>query len=108
MLEFTLMIKIAIFAFIVSNVLTSQGHILEKYGDFLVYLLDRRLEIIAKPLGYCSLCFSGQLSFWFWLMSNSSRYSADIPRSLFEHITFVTTTIFINYAINRISEIKIR
>lgn len=75
----------ASFAYIFSSVLTLPGEILGKYGEFLERVNAAR-PWLAKPLGYCSRCFSGQVALWafpfYWHGFSPVR-----------HILAITTTI---------------
>jgi hypothetical protein len=54
----------AAFAWVFSNVLTTEGNVLAFYGRWLEMLYQRRLTWLAKPLGWCGKCLSGQLALW--------------------------------------------
>jgi hypothetical protein len=61
---------IAIFAYVVCNVLMQYGMLLHWYWLFLDHFVVNKntygyLSWFAKPLGYCDLCFCGQLAFWY-------------------------------------------
>lgn len=62
--------QLAVLAFVICEKLMQQGHILEWYLDLLLKL-ETKAKFLAKPLGLCSICFSGQLSFWVWIYRNS-------------------------------------
>ena len=70
---------IAVFAWVFRNVLIAEGNVLGWYGDFLESLYQRGLKWLAKPLGWCGKCMSGQLALWsypFW--GSPSTYGGGI------------------------------
>lgn len=64
--DFQIALQIAVFAAVFSDILIMPGNLLEKYGES----LDKLPTFWAKPLGYCSACFGGQISFWYFLITN--------------------------------------
>lgn len=87
-------ISVAIVAFVFVNVLTGPGMIFECWYNFLERI-NERAEWLAKPLGYCAVCFSGQLSFWWYLIEYRANWE------LSDHIVFVSQTIFTFMIINK-------
>ena len=87
-------ISVAIVAFVFVNVLMEPGMI---FGGWYGILrrINERAEWLAKPLGYCGTCFSGQLSFWWYLIEYRSNWE------LSDHILFVSQTIFNFMIINK-------
>lgn len=86
-----------IIAWVVWGVLMEPGMIL--YGW---YLSVSRLEQsgaawLAKPLGACGACFSGQTGFWFYILAFKGW-------RLSEHIAFTAQTIFFFLVIKGLSE----
>lgn len=59
--DYELSFQIAAFAAVFSDILILEGNLLERYG----FWLDKLPTFWAKPLGYCSACFAGQISFWY-------------------------------------------
>ena len=51
-------------------------------------LIDKLPDWLYKPLGGCLVCFSGQVSFWFFLITHFKTYNP------FYHIFFVCAVIF--------------
>lgn len=87
-------ISVAIVAFVFVNVLMEPGMIFGGWYGIL-QRINERAEWLAKPLGYCGTCFSGQLSFWWYLIEHR------VDWTLFDHIVFVSQTIFIFMIINK-------
>ena len=79
--------SVSIVAWVFFAVLTSPGMIFERWYNFLERL-NERAPWLAKPLGYCGTCFSGQLGFWWYLLKYRSEWA------LSEHIIFTSQTIF--------------
>lgn len=59
--DFQLSLQIAVFAAVFSEILIREGNLFERYG----FWLDKLPTFWAKPLGYCSACFAGQIAFWY-------------------------------------------
>ena len=58
-------LTIAIFAFVFCNILMQYGKIFHFYWVALDYFKSHyKLGFLANPLGYCDLCFCGQIGFW--------------------------------------------
>ena len=58
-------------AYVVFAILMQPGMILGFYGDLVVKWYNewpRKWAWIAKPLGYCGTCFSGQFGFWWFVV----------------------------------------
>ncbi len=91
-------ISAAISAWIMCRVLMEPGMIFEKWGLFVDGLANKGLEWIAKPLGYCGVCFSGQWGFWFYLIAWRDRWQAG------ELIAFTLQTIAAFMVIDYIKE----
>ena len=91
-------ISVAIVAFVFFGVLTAPGMIFESWYYFLERLEGRGLEWLAKPLGYCGTCFSGQLGFWWYAIAYRGNWV------LGEHIVFTSQTILFFLIIKRIYE----
>ena len=78
-------ILIAVFAVTFSCILIDEDMIFGFYGK----LLNRLPDKIAKPLGECAYCFGGQIAVWYYLIIE--------PYNPFNHVFFVSTTIFITH-----------
>lgn len=85
-------------AWVLCRVLMSEGMIFEKWGDFVWRLANSGREWIAKPLGYCGVCFSGQFGFWFYLIAWRDRIQAG------ELVVFTMQTIAAYMVVQFISE----
>jgi hypothetical protein len=59
-------------------------------------VLDKLPEWLAKPLGGCEFCFTGQVALWYYLYQYHSTYG------LIEHIAFICGSIFVVRLINKI------
>jgi len=79
-------------AAIVVNTLLEPFMILNWYSN----LIDRLPEWLSFPLGRCEKCLSGQLAFWYYLISDFNEYN------IFVHILFTTTTIFITLILTKL------
>lgn len=58
--------EIAVFGVVFSRFLIAPDGILSPYGQLLMKI-ERRLPWLAKPLGMCERCFTGQVAFWLYL-----------------------------------------
>jgi len=52
----------------------------------------------AKPLGTCEVCFSGQISLWFFIVENWNGYDIN---SFVSHIVFMSITMFFTEIMSR-------
>jgi len=92
---YLLSIAIAVVAFVYSEVLVDHGMILFVYKDFLFTKLSKRFEWIYKILVGCVYCVSGQWALWIYLfLVFVGTETFDLNYDLFEHITFISFTIF--------------
>ena len=57
-------------------------------------ILNKLPEWLAKPLGKCEYCLSGQMAFWFYLYEYWNDYD------FFQHILLISLSIFIVELIN--------
>lgn len=80
-------IGVAIVAVVAFGVLMEPGMILGWWYQWLERV-NARAPWIAKPLGYCGVCFSGQLGFWWYLVEYRGEWR------LTDHIMFVSLVIF--------------
>jgi hypothetical protein len=92
--EILLALEIAIAGYIFSVILTQPGHLFDWYGNILKRLRERYPKF-ADPLGYCPLCFTGQLSFWLFLYYNYHHYH------IVRHVLFVAMAIFLVAAVGK-------
>jgi hypothetical protein len=81
-------VSVAIVAYIFADHLTGPGMIFEPWYQWLERLSSDGKEWMAKPLGYCGFCFSGQVGFWWYLIAYRDRWI------LGEHIVFACQTMF--------------
>ncbi len=78
---------IAIFSIVWCIILTDPEMIL----NWLYILLEKHLPVwLFKPIIGCSVCNSGQVSFWYYLLTTHEYNPV-------EHVFFTTTTIFLVY-----------
>lgn len=82
-----LSVSISILSVVVCEIISTEGNILYFYRQFLEWLDDKGFDWIAKPIGYCPKCFSGQLALWFYIFS--------FDYNLIEHVFFIAWTIYI-------------
>ena len=80
-------IYIALFSVVFSLILTEPGMLFDWYRN-LLGRYDEKYHFLTAPLGYCQLCFAGQVSLWWYLYENWSTYY--LP----EHIIFISASIF--------------
>lgn len=76
-------LKISLISFIFCA-LGQKGMIFEWYQD----LINRLPEWLCRPLGGCSICFSGQFGLWYYLFYRFETYN------FIEHLFFISATIF--------------
>ena len=88
-------LEIAVAGFTFSRFLIQPGHIFDWYGNF-IRRLQKKYPKFADPLGFCPLCFSGQLAFWLFLYFNFFDYH------IIRHILFTSITIFMVATIGKI------
>lgn len=67
-------------------VLGEPGMILDWYQKLIAHLP----EVLWKPLGGCLRCFSGQVSFWFYLITYFKEYN------FLNHLFFASSAIFLS------------
>lgn len=98
--DYILAIKVAIVAYIYSDVLTEGDMILN--GVF--HFLDKRLpEWLFKPVIGCYRCVAGQLALWSFLYIKWDQYGSGFNVGLIaNHIFFISLTIFIVWITNKI------
>lgn len=78
-------LKISVVAYVIF-VLMSPGMIFHFYAR----LIDKiKWDWLYKPLGGCLMCFSGQVSFWYYLITHFREYN------LFDHVVFISAVILI-------------
>lgn len=89
-------ISAGICAWVMVRVLFEPGMIFEAWGDFVFSLKNRGMDWLAKPLGGCGVCFSGQFGLWFYLLAWRDRLV------LGEGVCFTLQTIFFFLIIDKI------
>lgn len=70
MLEYILeCFRVVVFSYVVTNILMADDCLLSKYTEFLGVIKRSKkwYDWLAKPLGYCDSCFTGQVSLWYGL-----------------------------------------
>lgn len=93
-------ISVAIVAWCFFEVLTGPGMVFEFWYNWLEGFAADGKEWIAKPLGFCGVCFAGQVGLWWYAIAYRSDWV------LGEHIVFISQTIAFYLAIKRIAEIS--
>jgi len=81
-------LSVAIVAYVFFQYLFAPDMVLGFWGRFVDRLAANGKERIAKPLGYCGICFSGQVGFWWYLVAHRDDWI------LGNHIIFFTQVIF--------------
>lgn len=94
---YILSLKIAIVAYIYSDVLTEPGMIF----NGLFHLLNRLPEWLFKPLIGCYKCVAGQMALWCYVPIYYSTTSS-VLHCAGNHIFFVSLTIFLTWIINKV------
>jgi len=84
-------IKISLIAFMFCT-LGDEGMIFNRYQK----LIEKLPEWLFFPLGGCYLCFTGQLCFWYFLITNFHDYV------LIDHLFFVSAGIFLSAIYHKI------
>lgn len=82
----------AIVAWVFCIILIDAEMIFEFYGK----LINKLPSYLAKPLGECEYCFSGQIALWYYIYAHFHNYDVLL------HITFISITIFAVRLINKI------
>jgi hypothetical protein len=101
-------LKIAIVAYIYSDVLTEGGMIL---NGLYVWLDSKKIpDWLFKPLIGCYKCVAGQMALWSFFVVNFSEYMN--IKSIFEltvlygnHLFFITLTILLSCLVQRIQRL---
>lgn len=88
---------LAVTAWVFSEYLTRPGMIFSFWGNLLERLHQAGNDWLAKPLGWCSICFSGQLALWHYIF-RAKQYAVD------EAVFFVSGAIFFTIAIQSFHE----
>jgi hypothetical protein len=57
-------------------------------------LISRLPDIVYRPLGGCLKCFTGQVCFWYFLVTNIRDYN------LLNHLSFTAAGIFLSIIYN--------
>ena len=95
--------ELAVIAYVFVCILQTDKNMFVLYGDFLNWLASFKYGyIIAKPLGYCEICFAGQLAFWLYLKYNYKNYLNNWFENIYTHIFFISLTILFTFLINKI------
>ena len=92
-------ISVAIVAWTFFEILTAPGMVFEFWYQWLDDLNSRNMAWLAKPLGYCGACFSGQLGFWWYAIAHRGDWI------LGEHIIYTCQVLAFYLGIKRIAEI---
>ena len=84
-------VLIAIVSWVYINILAEPGMI---FG-WLRKLVNRWVAPLSDPLVNCEYCNAGQIALWFYLI----KYWCDYD--IFEHIAYISVTIFLVMVINQ-------
>lgn len=91
-------ISVGVSAWVFFALLTAPGMVLEFWYKALERLAENGWAWIAKPLGYCGVCFSGQCGFWWYLVESGRRWQFS------EHAIFTCQTVFFFWLANEFSK----
>mgnify|MGYP006879605782 FL=1 len=97
-MDLALAAQLSVVGFVVSVLLMEQGQLLSWYDDWLDGVEDK-LPWLSHPLGKCERCFTGQLSFWFYVWTN---YPNCNPVKL---VIFTSFSIFFVYLIKELAQL---
>ncbi len=97
--DYILSIKLAIVAFVYSEVLTEPGMAL----NWLFHLLNKLPEFLFKPLIGCFKCVSGQMALWVFLYFNWNGYDLI---AFGNHVFFISLTIIASWIVSKIWNLK--
>lgn len=90
MIMFFQIVLTAITAFVLTDILTEQGMILNR---LYLFICKRFPAWLQKPLISCTYCVAGQWSLWLFIYLYWSEYD------LLTHIGFIGATIFVTHII---------
>jgi hypothetical protein len=79
---------VSVSAWVFFGVLTAPGMIFEAWYSMLERMAANGRGWLAKPLGMCGACFSGQMGFWWYLVAYRDAWI------LGQHIVFTSYVIF--------------
>ena len=82
---------IAVTGYVFNGILINPGMIFDFYGDFLDNKVKPRSHKLADALGLCVYCFTGQLAFWYYILTRLFKINPET----FTIVGFVSLTIFI-------------
>jgi len=88
-------IKIAVIAFVFSELLITDGNIFAFYGRWIENLEGRGLDWLSMPLGGCPKCLAGQLALWGYLFRDGYTVSGHLISIVFA--IFFTEIIVVLY-----------
>lgn len=80
-------IFLAVLSVVFNRILIEEGMIFGFWGKLLNNMPDK----LAYPLGECAYCFGGQVALWYYFFIEEWN--------IFNHIFFVSTTIFLIHLI---------
>lgn len=87
----------ALIGFALSGIVANQNSPLSFWFDFL-FRLEKKAPWIAKPLGACAFCFSGQVALWSALLA----MAWNITPHTFAYIATATgTAVTVAYFLNK-------
>lgn len=78
-------VMVAVFAVVFTCILIDEDMIFGFWGKWIAQLPDK----LEYPLGGCAYCFAGQIAVWYYLFLEDY--------DVFNHVFFVSTTIFITH-----------
>ena len=92
-------VSVAVVVWTFFEVLTGPGMVFEFWYRWMERLNNTGRSWLAKPLGYCGVCFAGQFGLWWYAVAHRADWVFG------EHIIFTCQVIAFYLAIKRISSI---
>ena len=92
-------VSVAVLAWTFFEVLTAPEMIFQFWYRWMERIKNAGWGWLAKPLGYCGVCFTGQVGFWWYAIAYRSDWV------LGEHVVFTAQTIAFFLVIKRVSAI---
>ena len=88
-------LSIGIVVWVFHSILFQPGMVFGWWGDW-VYELSKTRPQLAKPLGFCGVCFGGQVGFWWYLVAYRDNWI------LGHHIIFTCQVIAAYWLLSKI------
>ena len=95
----------AVIGWAVANHLTQSGAILSRYGHWLGKMVEQNRSWVAKPLGYCGKCLSGQLAMWTGFVLLAHVYAITPMLALWKHLFLICLSVVLAGAMDVLKRI---